>query len=147
MAKKKYFAATEEDFVGMEILSNTGTTYTILPWNGFNKCYASNTGFIDTPKLPAYHIAQKLAEDLHPNWAACSRGDKGLYTRNCMQILGKNIKTPSKFVLCWGIPTDDKGNVKGGTGKACRLSIREDVEILNLYHGDIQQRIKKWLEV
>ena len=34
MAKKKYFAKTEEDFVGMEILSNKDSKYTILPWNG-----------------------------------------------------------------------------------------------------------------
>lgn len=34
MGRKKYFAATEEDFIGMEILNNAGTSYSILPWDG-----------------------------------------------------------------------------------------------------------------
>lgn len=118
-----------------------------LPWNGFNKCYANREGYIDTPKLPSYTTAQRLAEELHPNWTACSRGAKALHTRNCMQILGKDMKSPSRFVLCWGIPTDDKGNVKGGTGQACRLAIKKDVEILNLYHEDVQKRLRKWLNL
>lgn len=116
-----------------------------LPWNGFNKCYANHEGYIDTTKLTAYTTAQELAEGLHPNWAACSRGGKALHTRNCMQILGTDMKTPSKFVLCYGVPTDDKGNVKGGTGQACRLAIREDVRILDLYYQDVQNRISNWL--
>ncbi|AUR84882.1 hypothetical protein NVP1063O_215 [Vibrio phage 1.063.O._10N.261.45.C7] len=118
-----------------------------LPWDGFNGCYSKNIGYINTPNLPAYSVAQELAEELHPNWKACSRGARGLHTRNCMQILGKGMKTPSKFVLCYGIPTDDKGNVKGGTGQACRLAISVGVEILNLYHEDVQQRVKGWLEI
>lgn len=118
-----------------------------LPWDSFNGCYSRNIGYIDTPKLPAYPLAQELAEELHPNWSACSRGARGLHARNCMQILGKDMKTPSKFVLCYGVPTDDKGNVKGGTGQAGRLAIRVGVEILNLYHEDVQQRVKTWLEI
>ncbi|ADX88194.1 putative homing endonuclease [Vibrio phage ICP1] len=34
MSRKKYFAKTEEDFVGMEIISNTGSCYKVLPWDG-----------------------------------------------------------------------------------------------------------------
>lgn len=116
-----------------------------LPWNGFNRCYSNQEGYVDSTKLSSYNMAYSLAEELHPNWEACSRGAKALHTRNCMQILGKDMKTPSKFVLCYGVPTDDKGNVKGGTGQACRLAIREGVQILNLYHEDTQNRIITWI--
>ncbi len=117
-----------------------------LPWDGFNKCYSRNTGYIDSTKLPAYNSAQELAEELHPNWEACSRGAKSLHTRNCMQILGKDLKTPSKFVLCWAKPTDDKGNVKGGTGQAVRLAICTGVDIINLYYEEERIRIEKFIK-
>lgn len=39
---KKYFAKTEEDFIGMVIESNSDTTYTILPWEG-DKTLKGNT--------------------------------------------------------------------------------------------------------
>lgn len=116
-----------------------------LPWNGFNKCYSNNIGYIDTPKLSTYQTALCLAEELHPNWAACSRGAKGLHTRNCYQVLGKDLKTPSRFVVCWAIPTGQGDNCKGGTGQALRLAIREGVEIINLYHDKNVRRIIDWI--
>jgi len=116
-----------------------------LPWNGFNKLYSDKVGYIDTPKLPCYPEAQDLAQDLHPNWEVCKKGAKALHTRNCMQVLGRELNTPSKFVLCWGIPVGEDGNVKGGTGQACRLAIKNDVPIMNLYYGSVQQRILSFI--
>ncbi len=118
-----------------------------LPWNGFNRCSSTNVGYIDTPKLPTYKTALSLAEELHPNWGACSRGARGLHTRNCYQVLGKDLKTPSRFVVCWAIPTGQGDNCKGGTGQALRLAIREGVEIINLYHNENLQRIKDWINI
>lgn len=115
-----------------------------LPWNGFSNLY-SKTGIIDTPKLPCYPEAQELAQDLHPNWEACKRGAKALHTRNCMQVLGKDLNTPSKFVLCWGLPLGEDGNVKGGTGQACRLAIQNNVPIMNLYYENVQQRVLNFI--
>lgn len=63
-----------------------------------------------------------------------------------MQILGKDLKTPSKFVLCWAKPTDDKGNVKGGTGTAVRLAIYMRIDIINMYYEEERLRIENFIK-
>ena len=42
-----------------------------------------------------------LAAPLHPNWKNLSHYVKQLMGRNMMQILGKDLKTPVEFVICW----------------------------------------------
>lgn len=71
-----------------------------------------------------------LAGQVHPAWHRCSDYVQRLHARNCMQILGKDLKTPADFVVCW---TKD-GGPTGGTGQAIRLAMSKQIPIYNLYN-------------
>lgn len=116
-----------------------------LPWEGFNGRSSDNRGYINTPRMLNYKQAEKIAEETHPAWDRCSRGAKALHTRNVYQLLGKDLSTPSKFVICWAKPTGIGDNVKGGTGTAVKLGIENRVEIINLYHEHNIKRMNKFL--
>jgi len=72
--------------------------------------------------------AIKLASSIHPAWNRCSDYVKKLHARNCFQVLGYDLKTPSSFLLCW---TQDGKDV-GGTRTAIVLARRNNIQILNL---------------
>jgi hypothetical protein len=81
-----------------------------LPWNGFE---GSNSTLI-VKDLKAFEIAQEF----HPYWHNLKQGAKKLQARNSHQILGKDLNTPSAFVVCW----TKNGKGSGGTGQAIRIA-------------------------
>lgn len=92
-----------------------------LPWRGFNG-----------HPSPLYHIsdeALKMAARFHPAWHRCSQGAQKLHARNCYQVLGQDLKTPSEFVVCW---TSD-GKASGGTGQAMRIAAAYGIPIINFH--------------
>ena len=106
-----------------------------LPWQGFNggRAGAGGIGGIDGAINPAtlssYKQAVAYAEYFHPAWEKCSQGARALHTRNVYQILGQNLDTPVKCVVCW---TKD-GKSSGGTGQALRLAEYLEIPIFNLH--------------
>lgn len=102
-----------------------------LPWKGFN----GNT----SPLLPSPE-AFELAAKYHPAWNRCRRGARALHARNCHQVLGKDLKTPSEFVVCW---TPD-GSGSGGTGQAIRIAKAHKIPVYDLA---IDASLKKFLEL
>lgn len=99
-----------------------------LPWKYFNK---NTSPFWGAPK-EAYEIASKH----HPNWNNLSNPVKAMMARNVLQILGRDLATPSKFVICW---TEDGCESKktrtsktGGTGLAIALAGTYGVPVYNL---------------
>lgn len=81
--------------------------------------------------------AFEIAEEIHPNWKACSYPAKRLLTRNVLQVLGQNLDTPVSFVLCWtpdGCETHRKRTRRtGGTGQAISLASLLDIPVFNAY--------------
>lgn len=100
-----------------------------LPWQGFNDGRFGVNGAINPEALGNYRQAQIYAEHFHPAWGKCSRGARGLHTRNIYQILGQDLNTPVKCVVCW---TKD-GKSSGGTGQALRIAEYLQIPIFNLY--------------
>ena len=91
-----------------------------LPWKGFNNNY--------NHKYSITEAALKMAEEFHPAWDKCSPGAKKLHSRNCYQVLGYDLKTPSKFVICW----TKNGKLVGGTGTSLRIAQKYNIKIYNL---------------
>lgn len=116
-----------------------------LPWEGFNGQSSSDRGYIDVSKHKLRHRAEEIVSETHPAWDRCSRGAKSLHTRNVYQILGNDLQTPSKFVLCWAEPSGKLGYVKGGTATAVELALDNNVKVFNLYHKYVQDKFEKWL--
>lgn len=91
-----------------------------LPWKGFNN-NPSNM----------YHItddAITLAGTIHPAWDKCSRAAKLLHARNCYQLLGYDLCTPSNIVVCY----TENGKTKGGTATVITLANKLNIPIFNI---------------
>lgn len=110
-----------------------------LPWKGFEK----STSKLYPPSDKAYEIASTY----HKQWGKISDGAKKLIARDGHQVLGFNMDTPVKFVLCW---TKD-GKREGGTGQALRIAEAYKIPIfdagaytnMNKYIEDIKTFLVK----
>jgi len=98
------------------------------------------------------NTAMEIAKSLHPAWNRCSTFARLLHTRNVYQILGKDLKTPVKIVICWTpdgcIRHEDKTRDTGGTGMAISVASTNNIQILNLqrknHHEKIMNLLKQW---
>ena len=98
-----------------------------LPWNGF--------GDSDSKLVVKDNKAFEIAEQYHPYWHNLSQGAKKLQARNSHQVLGWDLNTPSKFVICW----TKNGKGSGGTGQAIRIAKAYNIPIFDAgYWNDIE---------
>ena len=114
-------------------LLTSGRLELYLPWQGFEQKTSSSGD--PTP------AAFALAKTIHPAWDRLSNGARKLHARNCHQILGADLQTPTHFVLCW----TPSGNRSGGTGQALRLATLHNIIIFDLGVATIEQRLCTWL--
>lgn len=82
-----------------------------------------------------------LASNLHPAWYRCSDYARKLHGRNCMQVLGANLDTPSRFVICW----TPNAQVVGGTATAIALAKQRGIKVYNLANQKVRQWFADWL--
>ena len=133
-----------------------------LPWKDFNGRDSSVSGYYTLPWMDNKQQAVNIASEIHPkwsldlkvesgeipkpkNWKPMKQGAKHLHTGNVYQLLGQDLNTPSRFVICYAEPQGKKGHVKGGTGTAVKLGIDNGVEIINLYHETQRKRVEDWV--
>jgi len=81
----------------------------------------------DSKLIGVCEQALEIAAQIHPMWSRCSPIAKKLHARNVYQVLGKDLKTPSKFLLCWTA----NGDASGGTRTAIKLADKHDIPVLN----------------
>lgn len=97
-----------------------------LPWPGFN-------GNSSTLRIDGH--AFNLARTLHPVWDRLSPAAQKLHARNCHQVLGQDLKTPSMALICW-----TKGSqIRGGTATAIRLAMQHRIPIHNLARNKVRE--------
>jgi hypothetical protein len=72
--------------------------------------------------------ARAIAASIHPAWHNCSDYAKGCHGRNIYQVLGRDLKTPVSFVICW----TPEGKEIGGTRTAIVLAKRHKIPVYNL---------------
>lgn len=102
-----------------------------IPWEGFNDRVPNN---IDCFCLDSI-LAKEIAKKFHPSYDYLKPGAKRLMSRNSYQVLGKDLRTPSDFIVCY----TDKGLMKGGTSQALRIT--EVVRIRYLTQGKRQKAL------
>ena len=101
-----------------------------LPWRGFNG-----------NKSPLYEVcaeAEAFAKRYTPYWNNCSIGAKKLKARNIYQLLGKDLKSPSLFGVCW----TPGGVAVGGTGLNINIAKEIGIKIFNLFSCDSKEVIE-----
>lgn len=104
-----------------------------LAWDGVrNRSRNDPSGhFTVASDYPNYHEAKAMAEALHPNWGACSRGAIAQHSRNPYQVLGRDLKSPSKSMVFWA-PQTKNGSITGGTRTAFEIAKANNVRTINL---------------
>jgi len=105
-----------------------------LPWKGFNNSHSP----LHSPSDKAIIMAKAY----HPNWDACSRWARLFHARNCHQVLGQDLKTPTDFVLCW----TPKGQWIGGTSQALRIADHWNIPIFNLADDNWDTEFNTFIE-
>lgn len=105
-------------------IRNKGQKEIYIPWNGFEGHYDNQKGVF----LLNNEKALKIAEEIHPAWNRLSQGAKKLHQRNVHQVLGKDLTSPSKFIVCYTID----GEKVGGTRTALILAEQYNIPIFNL---------------
>lgn len=100
-----------------------------LPWKGFGKKWGrlSTPDDFFPPKKEAYNllgVLLKKYKDWNPN---SKKWVFDLTARNIHQVLGKDLSSPSDFVICW----TPEGLDKGGTRWAIRVARELNITIYN----------------
>lgn len=90
-----------------------------LPWKGFE----NSTSQLYQISKEAYELAARF----HPYWDNLSQGAKKLQARNGYQVIGYDLKTPSKFVICY----TEEGKGGGGTGQAIRIAKAYNIPVFD----------------
>lgn len=88
-----------------------------LPAPGFNS-HASPLHDI-TPEAFA------LAERFHPAWHRCNDFARRCHARNSYQVLGRDLASPARAIVCWTPGAMDVG----GTAQALRIARHPDYAI------------------
>lgn len=110
-----------------------GTMEIYLPWKGFNE---SASEYILKQNDEAISIASRF----HPAFDRLSQGAQKLQARNSYQVLGYDLNTPSKFVICW----TKQGKGSGGTGQAIRLAKKYSIPVFDFGKFDIEEAKKEF---
>lgn len=78
--------------------------------------------------------ARRLGKEFHPGWDRMKFEHQELHARNGFQILGKDLKSPSKFLLAYTRDgaTTKTGNKTGGAGQAIRIANAYGIPVINL---------------
>lgn len=115
----------------------SGPKEIFIPWDGFSGRTRATPGNIVFVSRQAEAITAKF----HPNWAACSQGARKLHARNVAQVLGTDLSTPSKMVICW----TRNASGAGGTGQAIRIARSYGVPVFDLGCAKTLARLNKFI--
>ena len=96
-----------------------------------------------TPDPHAFDIAKQF----HPAWGKLSSFAKKLMARNAHQVLGRDLESPSRVLICW-TPDGSEGKTSrhtGGTGQAIRIAAASGVPICNLQREHRRKEYTEWV--
>lgn len=96
------------------------------------------------PEEDSLPDASYYTKNFHPAPYKLSGFARKLMNRNAYQILGSNLCTPVRLVICW-TEDGDRENPAGGTGQAVRIAARYKIPVYNL--GNSEDYEKMWLKL
>ena len=111
-----------------------------LPWPTFN----AHWQILGQRFIAPTQAAINLAGQIHPAWHRCSRSAKLLHARNSHQVLGQDLDSPVRFVVCW-TPLDAEGQPTGGTAQAIRLANVRGIPVFNLALEEHRTRLERYV--
>lgn len=123
-----------------------------LAWNGMKghggvRLYEDpSRGFYNATLYSTHEEAKRIAQDLHGAWEKLGNGGQLLHTRNVFQILGEDLNSQVRMVICYAKPVGNQGAVKGGTNTAVKLALLKGADVINLATEGGLARINAFLE-
>ncbi len=115
-----------------------------LPWLSFERDARTHQGdrqqrVFGQPTPEAYDMAARY----HPNWSRLTQPARALHARNCHQVLGAQLASPARFVICWTPDgsLDGRGRRGGGTGQALRIAHQHGIPVFNLARPEHHARL------
>jgi hypothetical protein len=111
-----------------------------LPYDRFNGFTLEDDCVFGPPTKEARLLAKKF----HPAWDNLGDVGRDFMGRNAYQVLGLDLQTPTKFILCW----TPNGKITGGTGQALRMADHYDIPVLNfgsMSQEEIEEAIFSYL--
>ena len=116
-----------------------------IPWNGFNSLWDGNKNVKLVQDRAIIRDAHALLKDIHPAFNKLTKGPLALHTRNCFQVLGRTLASPSSFVVCYA-KVDAEGRTLGGTATAVHLAQQRGIPVRNLYLPEDFKKVMQYLE-
>jgi hypothetical protein len=102
-----------------------------LPWPTFE----AQTDILGIAFDEPTEAAMLMAKKFHPAWDRMGQGGQKLHGRNCHQVLGPYLDSPSKYVICW----TPGGATKGGTATAIKVAQYYHIPVFNLANTETMQ--------
>lgn len=131
-------------------LSIKGDMEIYLPNHRFNGRTSDNSLYFDTDTFDNKSEAHAIAASIIPYWSGLNEVFQKLHGRNPYQVLGRDLNTPSRLVICYSKPTALK-RVSGGTNTAVVLAHRWGIPVFNLHDPItltlIECLLKKYLDI
>jgi len=138
----EYFAYGWGDAKSKE--ASTAPAEIYLPWSGFNGLYVGDPNCIVVQKAEIITKAHKILKKVHPAFDKLTRGPLSLHTRNCFQVLGADLETPSNYCIAYS-KLDQNGEPSGGTRTAIKIAEMNKIKVRNLYLEEDCVKIEEFL--
>lgn len=113
-----------------------GATEIYLPWPGYEGQREGVALYRPHPE------AFRIAEQFHPAWGKLTEGGKKLHARNVHIVLGCDLSSPVRFIVCW----TPGGKLSGGTAQALRIGQALNIPIVNLACPGALYQIRELVE-
>lgn len=122
--------------------------------NGDMKIFLPSQGWNRRPRnqhyiVPEWPPSMAIASKIHPGWMYLGEFVQKLHSRNVNQILGEDLQTHVKFVVCWtpdgAITKGETSKKTGGTGQAIRVASEYNIPVYNLQRPEHRQIVEGWL--
>lgn len=141
--------AFEQGFLSFKEAALEGHEHDILaraelyqPWSAFGECPTKWDMPINHIKYSIVAMARNWVKEIHPNPSALSSVALNLHTRNLFQVLGRDLLTPTDFVIYWA-KTDKQGLPLGGTRTAVMVAKDKGIPTINMADDDWNPRFKE----
>ena len=117
--------------------------------SAFSSGSVSNKIFLPSNDIP--DLAFTIASRYHQHWFSLKPFTKRLMARNALIILGKDLKTPVNFVVCYthdGCETYDEylNGKTSGTGLAIAIADSYNIPVINIANPNWVERLEQILK-
>ncbi len=109
-----------------------------LPWKGYNKAPLSDPSYI-IPR--ASQDVESIAAAHHPVWDRLTTAVKLMMCRNVTIILGSDLESHAKMVICW----TPNAALVGGTAHGIRVANGFDIPVFNIADPEDQVKLCKFV--